>query len=199
VLAVIVAGILRLLRDGTLEMEIMVTKTGPKTEDISRKFWRNVSIGDGCWEWQGRKYSNGYGEITTGGRKYRVRALTHRFSYEVFFGEIGSGLMVCHKCDNRACVNPEHLFLGTAKDNMRDASKKGRLLTGDAMRRAQAGKMPYGEKHHRAKYTEAQALQVLSLRNAGLKAKQVAEKTGYSYSWIYHIYRGDRWKHLSAA
>jgi hypothetical protein len=76
----------------------------------------------GCWEWQAAKSSFGHGRAKIGGKLYSP----HRLAYEKHFGPIPTGKMVLHKCDNPSCVNPDHLFIGTARDNVRDMMSKGR-------------------------------------------------------------------------
>lgn len=77
----------------------------------------------GCWEWQGARHKHGYGEIRDGAIGVRAS----RKAYELWKGPIPAGIRVCHQCDNPPCCNPEHLFLGTQKQNMEDASRKGRI------------------------------------------------------------------------
>lgn len=78
---------------------------------------------NGCWEFVGALRS-GYGAI-----KFKNKIMgTHRVSYELSYGDIPEGFLVCHKCDNRKCINPDHLFLGTHKDNMQDCLVKGRMV-----------------------------------------------------------------------
>ena len=103
-----------------------------KMRNIEDRFWEKVnkSADGGCWEWTSSIKGNGYGAFFTSlegeGRKC-VGA--HRFSYALANGPIPDGLWVLHKCDNRICVNPDHLFLGDCVDNMKDCASKGRVVT----------------------------------------------------------------------
>lgn len=100
-------------------------------DKLIKLFWERVnrpSDPDECWIWIGGKASDGYGvihRISASGRKLFIRA--HRISWTIHNGEIPSGLVICHKCDRRICVNPVHMFLGTQSDNLNDARKKERL------------------------------------------------------------------------
>lgn len=89
-----------------------------------KRFFEKVEKTDSCWNWTGAISSNGYGSATFESR----RISSHRLSWILCNGEIPNGLFVLHTCDNRKCVNPGHLFLGTQKDNMQDCYKKGRMF-----------------------------------------------------------------------
>lgn len=88
------------------------------------RFTGKVKVVDDCWEWQaGFRGKTGYGAF-----KYKGKVIdAHRMSYRLFIGPIPDGILVCHTCDNRKCVNPAHLFLGTYKDNYHDGRRKGRI------------------------------------------------------------------------
>lgn len=107
---------------------------------------------------------------------------THRLSYEMMKGEIPSGLVVCHKCDNTACVNPDHLFLGTSSQNRADAVQKNRHI--------------HGELHHKAKITEGDVRDIWALIRSGAADYEIAPLFGISRFSITKIRIGKNWKHL---
>lgn len=94
-----------------------------KPKQTKESFYKKVRIKkSGCWHYKGALDSGGYGIVSYLGKLTQA----HRLSWFFTNGEIPEGLLVCHKCDNRRCCNPDHLFLGTHKDNMQDMIKKGR-------------------------------------------------------------------------
>lgn len=134
----------------------------------------------GCWN-VSPATKQGYGKI----RAFGETKLSHRVSYELFNGPIKKHLMVCHKCDNPSCINPEHLFLGTANDNMQDKISKGR--------HAGARK---GSKHHKAKLTEWQVKEIKSLLKKKVSQRQISEAYKVSQTIISNIKTGKRWSHV---
>jgi len=132
---------------------------------------------DACWLWKGHTDGCGYGMLgTAGGRKERAHRVRWLLSHEPP-GE----LQVLHKCDNPACNNPRHLFLGTHKDNMDDRDFKGR------------GNQPKGERAAKSKLTTPQ---VLRIRNGGESAAALSRELKVSMGTIYHIRQGLTWRHL---
>ena len=123
----------------------MSTPSRPVFERIMRKVVKDdVS---GCWNFMGHLNENGYGTISIG-RRSDGHGLTHREIYKIFNGDIPKGMFVCHKCDNPQCCNPNHLFLGTPKDNMDDMWTKGRKV------------VPIGEQSYRYKLTTKQVEEI---------------------------------------
>ncbi|WP_412566328.1 HNH endonuclease signature motif containing protein [Streptomyces nojiriensis] len=115
-------------------------------EPAEIRFWRKVQKTDECWIWTGGRGDHGYGGINgDDGRSVS----THRFSYQLHYGPIPDGMYVCHKCDNPACVRPDHLFAGTAQDNNQDMIRKGRRVSGWAERTECANGHPYDEANTR--------------------------------------------------
>ena len=98
----------------------------PRAIPVVERFWTKVNKASDCWNWQAGKYSFGYGAFYL----YGHNVPAHRFAWELAYGQIPEGLEVCHSCDNPACVRPDHLFLGTQKQNIYDAINKGRLIPG---------------------------------------------------------------------
>ena len=136
---------------------------------------------DGCWNVKPTA-RGGYGKIGIFGRT----SLYHRVSFELHKGPIPDGMMVCHKCDNPSCVNPDHLFLGTAQDNMDDKIKKGRH------KGAKTGIL-----NHLAKLVDWQVSEIRAhIQDGKLKQHEIASLYGVSQTTINNIKTGKRWGHV---
>ena len=139
---------------------------------------------DSCRIWDGGVTGSGYGWMWDKENKRYVSP--HRFYFEKLVGPIPEGLCVCHKCDNKLCVNPEHLFLGTQKDNMQDCAKKNRLGPNNH-------KHPSGEKLSFSKLTNEQVKLIRCEYTAG-SGDRLAARYNVSASAIYAVMRGRTWK-----
>lgn len=95
---------------------------------LADRFWEKVERSDGCWEWRGSRNVQGYGVMRSGGGSAQrtVTHKAHRVSYELANGPVPAGFFVCHTCDNRGCVRPDHLYAGSPADNTRDRDVRGR-------------------------------------------------------------------------
>lgn len=168
-----------------------------------RLFWLQVTMGDGCWDRAGNRANGRYSTMMIAGKVVRA----HRYSYEAFVGPIPEGRFVCHHCDNPKCVRPNHLFLGTPKDNSHDMMRKGRnmhvtkpetLARGDRNgTRTQPHTVRKGEKIEWHVLTEKTAAEV---RNRywvdGESGSILSAEYRVFLSTIYKCVAGYTWKHL---
>lgn len=157
-----------------------VDKNGPLPDP---KQYPNIS--EPCWVWTAAKTSKGYGYIQRGPRVGGPRVggpiHAHQASWVLHFGPIPVGLYVLHNCDRRECIRPEHLWLGTAKDNTQDMLRKNRCVCGEA-----------------ASWSVLTEKEVIAIRTslAHLPETTVAERFGVSRGMIGKIRRGESWKHV---
>ena len=129
----------------------------------------------GCWLWTASTFRTGYGKFRVDDRMVSA----HRVSYELHNGLIPEGLHVCHTCDVKVCVNPDHLWLGTNQDNVDDRDAKGRQAK--------------GSEHGRAKLTEEQ---VWEIYHAEGTLREIAEQYGVLFQQVSKIKRKEKWRHL---
>ena len=151
--------------------------------DIHDRFWEKVAKGDesSCWTWKAGRLTFGYGAFRVNG----VSMGAHVVSWELANGPVPHGMHVLHRCDNPACVNHAHLFLGTQVDNNRDRDEKGRRRCG------------VGERHRRAVLTEPQVLAIRANPPTSYKdALAMAKELGVTYTAVYSVITGRSWRHL---
>ena len=148
-------------------------------EVIDRILKRTVESDSGCIEWTGALH-HGYGWFRLPG--VRKSATTHRAMWEAVHGPLPSHLYVCHKCDNRRCVNIEHLFVGTLQENLADMRRKGRHVK--------------GERVGGAKLSEDQVAQIRSRYKAGETQRALAAEFGMHQSSLSLLISGKNWKHV---
>lgn len=131
----------------------------------------------GCWEWYKCLGNAAYPQTTE--YETGLKLATHRLSYKIFIGEVPSEKFVCHKCDNGLCINPDHLFLGTAQENMQDAKNKKRLIKGG-----------------RKKLTEEEVKGIKNYIKQGIKADHIAKIFNISIATVHDIKYRKTWKHI---
>lgn len=131
----------------------------------------------GCWNWTGPRLRSGYGSTSYKSAERRA----HRLSWRLFNGTIPEGMSVCHKCDNPRCVRPEHLFLGTQLDNVRDMIAKGR------------DRKALGQKNGRAKMDEGSVREIRRLHSDGLSHRRIAGELGLNRGAVWAVLGGRTW------
>ncbi len=144
------------------------------------KFWKRVSVTNEneCWPWNGKRTNQGYGMVGFEGKTQPA----HRIAYIFYFGDFDRSLDILHKCDNPPCCNPNHLFLGTARDNIKDAIAKGRW------------KPFQREKHPRALLTENQVAEIRSRWKPGYgNAARLAREFKVTKSCVWGILTNRNW------
>lgn len=150
-------------------------------DKFKRRLLSRIEVCDqtGCWNWTASKTQRGYGQFWNG---VTMRS-SHRVSYELHRGPIAEGMHVLHRCDNPACINPDHLFLGTNADNMADRDAKGR-----------------GARGQRYKFTKLTPEDVLAIRAAegteGPARHAIAAKYGISNKYIRKIWDRKSWRYI---
>lgn len=151
------------------------------TNKDKQRFWDKVRKTKGCWDWTASKVGEGYGGFSLKHKSY----LAHRISWVIRYGTIPKGMCVLHRCDNKICVNPKHLWLGTKGDNNRDRDKKGR----GADRR--------GENHPMVELTERKILEIRKLYKVeNVVQEELAKRFNISRPHISSIINKRRWKHI---
>lgn len=156
------------------------------TQKSLNRFWSKVRKTRGCWLWTTGKDKDGYGKTCINRKDLRA----HRVSYEITYGKIPKGMGVLHKCDNPSCVNPKHLFIGTAKDNAVDMMKKGRRST-----------VLIGETHPSSKLTARKISMIRKMlsENSGYgSGRSIAKKFNVSDALISNIKHNSSWKHIKS-
>ena len=154
---------------------------GPAPRPLADRFWEKVAKTDTCWEWTAGRASLVYGLfwVSDGINK---TLYAHRVSWKLATGKDPGDACVCHRCDNRLCVRPDHLFLGSYKENMIDATNKGRMAR--------------GERQSQAKLTEASVRAIRSLRRTGMSYAGIGRHFGVSDTLIANVIKGIDWRHV---
>ena len=150
---------------------------------MADRFWEKVEQTDTCWLWRAAIYPvSGYGAFS---HKAHRATGAHRIAWVLTFGAIPEGMQVLHHCDNRPCVRPSHLFLGTQMDNIHDMIHKNRQAVGPALRHRQQGEL-----NNRAKLTQ---VQVDYIRASTERPVDLANRFGVTYKNIWKIRAGHGW------
>jgi hypothetical protein len=150
--------------------------------DIVAQLWSQVEFTPTCWVWRGYRQLNGYGNIERQRNHVRTVIGTHRLSFELAYGPIPEGMEVCHRCDVRRCVRPDHLFLGTHAENVADMWSKGRGVAPPRL---------VGLRNHNARLGADQIAEIRRRWAAGgVKQRDLALEYGVGQSSIWRFVHG---------
>lgn len=164
-----------------VSQKVLKNEKKPRSCGCSRKirqesiFHSNYEKTDGCWIWKGHIGTRGYGRIG-------IKRLAHRDAYQYAYGRIPIGMQVLHMCDNRKCVNPGHLFLGSIADNMRDKVGKNRQAKGSTI--------------GSSVLNEEMVYEIRRKRLNGKTYKELMAETGVTFQMIRMICKNKQWKHV---
>ncbi len=160
----------------------------PPVSQWEARFWDSAKRGEGCWEGVGAKGTRGYGDFYIPRKGYRA----HRIAYLLTHGTVEVGLLVCHTCDNPSCVNPDHLWTGTQKENMQDAKSKGRIYS-LADWANNTGNKNRGENNPSARLTPGQVQEIRQMATAGIGPNRIMSAFKISRSQVYRIVNWHQW------
>lgn len=159
----------------------IILKANPTSKDEIR-FWKHCDKNGGCWIWKRGLSSDGYGKFSFKRNQKTITCRAHRLSFFFTYKRIDSNLLICHICDNKVCVNPNHLFEGTVKDNALDAKAKGKLFSSK------------GEQL--SNLTETQVLNIRQRIANGESQMELSRELKIGKNAIWHIVHRTTWKHL---
>ena len=175
---------------------------GPKRRDNEARFWSKVEKTDGCWLWRAGLDEDGYGKfaitLPRGSRPKQRHVRAHHYAYELAHAPLPASTLLMHTCDTPACVRPEHLRIGTQRENIADRDAKGRAprgLRNGAYTRPE--RVRRGARHGNAKLTDADVIEMRRLARDGERSGALAARFGVDRSRVQAIVSGRAWRHLS--
>jgi hypothetical protein len=152
-----------------------------RIDHLKKYFEKNVIRTNGCWDWKTKGSGDKYPRLDPCRNLPKIQL--NRFSWKLHFGDIPAGMNVCHKCDNTRCSNPDHLFLGTTLDNIKDKISKKRH--------------PFGKTHGMAKLDDIKVKEIKKLLSIGVTMTRIAKDFKVNIGTISKIKLNKTWKHLN--